>query len=195
MDRLQKKCFIVTATMHGLLVGVVLFGAALMPAQDDDNVKLLTAYDPTKVTDALSSGGDPNVKVPEAPQNPTPKPAAPTPPPVKPVESKPPPPKPEPPKIEPPKVEPPKIIHPEQRNDIPKATEEKPKNERLRPEDLMPVEKSSNHKIKPDLKEVTRRSDDKAKAARDAARAAQEAADAAAKARRRREAREFASAL
>ena len=189
MDRLQKKCFIVTATTHGLLVGVMLFGAALMPARDDENnVKLLTAYDPTKVTDALSTGGDPNVKVPEAPQNPQPKPADPTPPPPKPEPpvTKPTP-KPEPPEIKPEKVEPPKVIHPV-KNDIPKLTEEKPKNPRLRPEDLMPITQKNHNSVKPDLKEVKRKSDDKAKAAR-------EAADAAARAQRRKAAHEFDTAL
>lgn len=196
MDRLQKKCFIVTATTHGLLVGVLLFGSALMPARENENnVKLLTAFDPTKVTDALSSGGDPNVRVPEAAQTPTPKPPQPeqTPEPPKPAPpvTKPPP-KPEPQEIKP--VEPPKVIHPEKLNDIPKPIEEKPKN-RLRPEDLTPIEKPSRNKIKPNLKEVTRKPDDRATAAREAAVAAQQAADAKARARQRREAKLFASAI
>jgi TonB family protein len=187
MDRLQKKCFIVTASLHGLLVLVLLFGSALMPARNEENnVKLFTAYDPKLVTDALSSGGDPNVKVPVTPpqENPSPKPVEPTPPP----------PKPEPPVAKPPpkpeaRVEPPKA-HPV-RNDIPDVTPEKPKNSRLTPDELTPVSPKLTRKStldKDSLKPTKRKPDDKAKAAQDAA-------DAKERARRKREAREFVSAI
>jgi colicin import membrane protein len=199
MDRLQKKCFIVTASLHGLLVGVVLFGAALMPAHDEENnVKLFTMYDASKITDDPSSGGDPNVKapvVPPAQNNPQPKPTEPTPPPPKP---EPPVAKPEPkpePKVEPkPEPKPERIDPPKVHNDIPKLTEDKPKNSRLKPEDLVPVTPKTHHAVKIDktnLTEVTRKSDDKAKAQKEAA----DAADAADKAKRRLAAKTFASAL
>ncbi len=205
MDRLQKKCFIATSALHGLLVGIVLFGAALMPeSANENNVKLFTAYDASKVTDALSSGGEPNVSVPAPPQAKPQSESKPTPPAPKP-EPKPEPPvaKPEPklePKPEPKpeaKVEPrpePKVVH-EVRNDMPKFPTEKIKKHKLDESDLTPVVPKEKHKIKlnkTDLQETVGKSDDREKAARDAARSAAAAAE---RARHQRAAREWKEAF
>jgi TonB family protein len=198
MDRLQKKCVIVTTALHGLLVLIVLFGSALMPASHEEtNVKLFTMYDTSKIVDDQpSSGGSPEVKVPATP-NPPSKPVEPAPPTPPKTE-----PKPEPPVIKPPpqKVEPPKPREVEK----PKEPEpvKEPKN-KLTPDELMPIEpkkttKPPKHepKIDPDsLKPTTRHPEEKVNAAREAKEAAAAAQRAAERAARRQAAREFASAL
>lgn len=203
MDRLQKKCFIATASLHGLLVGVLLFGSALMPAsREESNVKLFTAYDASKVSDLLSGSGEPDVQTPAAPAapaNPQPKPAEQTPPPAPKAPVEPPKvqktaPPPEPAKVEPPKVEPPKV-HPNVRSEIPDLKPEKAeKKPKLSAADLAIVKPTNTHKptrkphpLNPsDLRQTTSNSDESQQAAHDAAVAAD-------KARRRRAEREVAS--
>ena len=89
MNRLGKKCFIVSASLHALLLLILLFGAALMPNPDEKNeFKPLHMYSADKISDLLeSSGGSPDVKVapaPPAPEIKKPTESAPTPPAPKP---------------------------------------------------------------------------------------------------------------
>src|ERR1700722_8705840 len=63
MDRLQKKCIIASTAFHSLLLGLLVFGSALMPTPHEEPVKLLTVYNPATVSAALSSGGSPDVQV------------------------------------------------------------------------------------------------------------------------------------
>jgi TonB family protein len=124
MNRLEKKCFITSAAVHGLLFGaVIIFGSGFFVRKEKAErvPHLLTAYDPRMVTDALTMGGNPNV-LPQ-PADPTPKPPAPQPEPPK-AETKP--------QVEEPKPE-------------PKRTET-PKPERLTSKDAEPVTK--NPKVK-----------------------------------------------
>ncbi len=75
MNRVQKKCLIVSAALHVLLLGVILFGAALMPEDRSAPFKPIKLYSLANVTDAPSSGGSPNVvsaPLPPAPQPPAP---------------------------------------------------------------------------------------------------------------------------
>lgn len=199
MDRLQKKCFIVTGAGHGLLVLVLLFGSALMPTPKGDDVKLLHMIDLSTVTDGATKGGDPNAAIPSAP------PGAQKEPPKAEV-APPPPPAPEIKHVEPPPVKPPEPVKREEpvkheqpveqpkpiRNNRPDLTRIKPvkthepKNNKLTAEELIPTTTSKpkprHSKIDPDsLRPVKRKVDDRAKAEREA----QEAADkAAAKAER-----------
>jgi TonB family protein len=85
MNRLQKKCLIVSAALHALLLGVALFGSAFLPSSKDETQHVLMAFDSRRVTDALTKGGNPNVQVtpPPAPpaEEPTPVALPPLPPP------------------------------------------------------------------------------------------------------------------
>src|SRR5688572_9141271 len=106
MDRLQKKCFIASSGMHGVLVLVVIFGAAFFtPEKKAPPVETLTII-PAKLLDGVLSGGGGNPKI--APSeakiqgdtlNPVPTPPTPQPPKPK-VTEKPPQPKPPEPKSE-----------------------------------------------------------------------------------------------
>lgn len=74
MSRLQKKCLIASSGLHGLLVVVVLFGAAFFTAKDNlDKLPPMEFID-AKIIDGLTKGGgNPNVK--PAPPAPNPNPA------------------------------------------------------------------------------------------------------------------------
>ncbi len=64
MNRLQKKCVIVSTGLHALLVGILLFGSAFFNSQPKDEARpLLTAFDPSMINDLLTKGGNPNVAV------------------------------------------------------------------------------------------------------------------------------------
>src|SRR5688572_33303925 len=105
MDRLQKKCFIASSGMHGVLVLVVIFGAAFFtPEKKAPPVETLTMI-PSVLLDGVLSGGGGNPKIapseakiqgdtlnPVPPQPAQPQPPKPT---VKPPQPKPPEPKPE----------------------------------------------------------------------------------------------------
>lgn len=91
MDRLQKKCLIGTASAHLLLVLVVIFGAAFLPARKPaDDSQILTII-PTTLTDQPFNSGVPKPTTPP----PTPRPPT-TPPPQPQPQPTPPPPQPEP---------------------------------------------------------------------------------------------------
>ncbi len=190
MNRLEKKCVIASTAFHTLLLGILLFGSALMPGPSEKAFNPITVYSSAAVSDALSSGGSPNVPTPPsqpvAPPSPpadAPKPAAkPLPQPVEP-------PKPirqETPKPPVERVEIPKDFK------IPKAT--KLKAEKVKPPE--PLEETvkppkESHKIvldKSNSRMAVRKPNDTAKAA-------QEAAQNAANDARKRTAREIASSL
>jgi len=78
MSRLQKKCLIASAALHGLLLLILVFGAALMPEDKASSVTRITFFDPSKITDGPSHGGDsqPNPVVPVAPPQLQPQPPA-----------------------------------------------------------------------------------------------------------------------
>ena len=86
MDRLQKKCFIVSAGLHLLLATVLLVGPAFLSAKSSPPEMPVLDFVPFKTVDAMmSGGGNPNGSVPKpapAPQpQPQPQPALPAPPP------------------------------------------------------------------------------------------------------------------
>jgi outer membrane biosynthesis protein TonB len=88
MDRLQKKCVVASAGLHGLLAAVLVFGPAfLVPASKTVNLDVLTVLPATLVDAPLSNpGGNPNLRQlsPPAPRvQPAPQPPAPAPPPPK----------------------------------------------------------------------------------------------------------------
>jgi len=56
MNRTQKKCLIVSSALHALLLGVILFGAALMPEDRSMPFKPIKLYSLANVTDAPTSG-------------------------------------------------------------------------------------------------------------------------------------------
>src|SRR5581483_1186319 len=105
MNRSQKKCLIVSAALHGLLLGIALFGSALMPSPNPPPSQPIQVFDPKMVTDALTTGGSPAAVPPAAPP-----PMAPPPPEVRPPAPEP---KPEPPKVEPLKPIVPEVKRPE----------------------------------------------------------------------------------
>lgn len=71
MNRLQKKCVIVSTGLHALLVGILLFGSAFFNSQPkDEQHPLLTAFDPSMINDLLTKGGNPNVAVVPPPSHP-----------------------------------------------------------------------------------------------------------------------------
>jgi TonB family protein len=67
MDRLQKKCVIVSASMHGLLAATLLFGSAFLAPSGNKSPDLdvLTVIPDLMVDTPISNpGGNPNVKQP-----------------------------------------------------------------------------------------------------------------------------------
>jgi len=96
MNRLEKKCLLGSAALHGLLVAVFLFGSAFFtPKPRKDSLPVINFIPDVLVDKELFGGGDPKVD----PR------AQPPPPPPPQQETKPPPPEPQPPKPEPPKKE------------------------------------------------------------------------------------------
>jgi len=132
MDRLQKKCFIASCSLHGVLFLVVLFGAAFFTAEKPKPFEKPLTMIPTKFFDNVEpgGGGNPNIARTEARiKGDT----------LDPVPPKPQPPKPVPPK---PKVEP-KIA-------------EAPPRPKVAPIELKPVSKTANAtKPKTDTKSKT----------------------------------------
>jgi TonB family protein len=57
MNRLQKKCLIAATALHGLLLLVLVFGAALMPEDKSVPVSRITFFDVSKITDGPTHGG------------------------------------------------------------------------------------------------------------------------------------------
>jgi len=87
MNRFEKKCFIGSAAFHGLLLLVLICGAAFLPSKKTEELPPVITIFGAQVTDrAIASGGNPNV-------TPTPTPPAAPP---EPQQVQPSPPKPEP---------------------------------------------------------------------------------------------------
>ena len=78
MNRLQKKCFIVSAGLHLLLAVILVVGPAFLSAKENTADMRVLDYVPSKLVDAVSGGGNPNAKpppravttLPPAPQQP-----------------------------------------------------------------------------------------------------------------------------
>jgi TonB family protein len=76
MNRLQKKCIIVSAGIHLLLAIMLLFGPGFLSSGDNSPVIKPIDFVPTKVVeDAISGGGNPNAN-PLPPEPPAPQPPA-----------------------------------------------------------------------------------------------------------------------
>ena len=137
MNRLQKKCLIVTAGMHLLLVVILLVGPGFFAAKPKpDDTQVLDVI-PANLIDAAFSSGVKNAQ-----------PAPPAPPIPKPIVT--PPPTPEPPK---PVVTPPTFVEKVKEIFTPEPV-------KTPPDDSMPVEKPTKpkpHKIEVDLKPVIRK--------------------------------------
>ena len=166
MDRLGKKCFIASCGMHGVLVLVVLFGAAFFtPEKKAPPVDNLTMIPSKLIDDALSGGGgNPKIAPSDAkikgdtldpvPVQPTPVKPQVEPPKPKVIE------KPKPQEPTPPKIETPKPTTKTIPKDPPKTTT-KPKEAPL---ELTPVNKS-----KTDREKARKEAEAKARAAEQAA--------------------------
>jgi len=137
MNRLQKKCLIVTAGMHLLLVVILLVGPGFFAAKPKpDDTQVLDVI-PANLIDAAFSSGVKSAQ-----------PAPPAPPTPKPIVT--PPPSPEPPK---PPVTPPTFVEKVKEIFTPEPV-------KTPPDDSMPVEKPTKpkpHKIEVDLKPVVRK--------------------------------------
>jgi TonB family protein len=162
MNRTQKKCFIVSAGFHLLLVVVLFVGPAFLSRRDKpDNLPVLDFVPFKTVDSAMSGGGDRNARPPAA------TPPAPQPP--QPVAAQPPPPAPQP--------QPAKAHEPDPPKEV-KATQREP-------DSLEPANEHKPRKPEVSTTLVTRRheTDKRAKEAADAK--AQEQAREYAEARRR----------
>ncbi len=64
MTRLQKKCFLASAALHGLLVLVILFGAAFLGPPKEKSLPNRINVVPSRLIDALLAGGGGNPNLP-----------------------------------------------------------------------------------------------------------------------------------
>ena len=114
MNQLNRKCFMASAGLHGLLFLILLVGPAFLMSRDKvHDMPVLEFIPDILVDDPVSGGGNPAVTTPPAEVR-RPDPPKPTPP-------KPDPPKPTPPKVDPPKPTPSKADPPK-----PESTKWKP---------------------------------------------------------------------
>ena len=122
MTRLERKCFIGSAALHGLLLVTFLFGSAFFTSKPKP-MRVIEVVDLSgKVTDRMiSTGGSPQ-------GSPTPPPPAPMAPPPQPVE---------PPKVETPPVKPP----PQVKKEVVKPKPVEPKKEVVKDKGEMPTTK------------------------------------------------------
>jgi outer membrane biosynthesis protein TonB len=87
MNRLQRKCFIASASIHGLLAVIILVGPGFMSStRPVENLPILDFVPDVLVDKALMGGGNPNAKPP--PPAPVAQPVQPTAPPVTPPQPK-----------------------------------------------------------------------------------------------------------
>jgi len=63
MSRLQKKCFLASASLHGLLVLVIIFGAAFLGPSKEKPLPNRINVIPSRLVDAALSGGGGNPKL------------------------------------------------------------------------------------------------------------------------------------
>lgn len=86
MDRLQKKCVVVSVGLHGLLAGSFLFGSAFLSPSTKLSDREVLDFVPVKTVDELlKGGGNPNAPEPQPQPVPQPQAPAPAPPPPKPA--------------------------------------------------------------------------------------------------------------
>jgi TonB family protein len=179
MNRLQKKCFIASTGLHGLLVLILVVGPALGSKSKMEEMPTLD-FVPSKLIDAaFSGGGNPNTRPPPV--------ATPTPP------------TPAPPR----EVAPPPDPKPDPKPEIVKTPDPEPPKEIIKPkpvtESLEPTPKPKRPKIEVSTKAVSRTSDsqkkEKQKEKADADARAKELADARAKAAADAQRRELAAAF
>jgi TonB family protein len=105
MDRLQKKCLIVSAGIHLLMMCILLVGPAFVPTKPPPADTPILDFIPDKLVDAdVTGGGNPNAR------RPAPAPELPKPAPVVQPQPKPQPPQPEPAQPKQPDPEPPKDL-------------------------------------------------------------------------------------
>lgn len=134
MNRLQKKCLLGSAAMHGLLAVILLFGSAFFTPSHKNEIPPVIEIvpdNPKKTTDGHSTGGDPNVAPAPAPKPlpvVAPAPPAPTPPPVA--------------AVKPPEPVKPKEVAKE------KEPEQKPAGDEPDPDKKKPTKKKSNDTAK-----------------------------------------------
>ena len=160
MNRFQKKCLIVSASLHGFLVLVLVFGSAFFVAKEKPVVQSRLQFVPSiDVENALAGGGgNPNIArtddvqkgSPDAPkQLMNPPPQLVVPPPVQPRPIDPPPPNPEPKRAEK-KVQTPKPAPtPSPKKPIPKPVEKPaPIRPRIDLSELKPVKRRAEDKRK-----------------------------------------------
>lgn len=84
MNRFEKKCFIASATFHGLLLVVFFCGSAFFSSKTPRDMGPVITIENVTVTDGQSrGGGNPNAKQEPPPPAPQPEPPAPQPPPQK----------------------------------------------------------------------------------------------------------------
>jgi len=79
MTRLQKKCFLISAGMHGLLLAILLGSSAFRDKPETSHIPILTMI-PANILDAPGAGGgspEPSVAPPPSPSQPQPQPAPP----------------------------------------------------------------------------------------------------------------------
>lgn len=178
MNRLQKKCFIVSLGVHILLPAMLLFGAAFFsPASKPENTQVNTFVAVATVDALVSGGGDNTVKAPPALAT------APPTPPQEPVA----PPQPQPvapPVVEQPKPQPAPVIEKVESPAPRIVPKETPKETKVVKDTPAPDPKPRTHKIEVNTTLVTTTSAD--------IKAAQEAAKKAAAAAERRRAEIFA---
>ena len=68
MNRLQRNCVIVSASLHGLLAGALVFGSAfLAPSRKAPDLDVLTVIPDLLVDAPISGGGNPTITQPTAP--------------------------------------------------------------------------------------------------------------------------------
>ncbi len=166
MNRLQKKCVVASASLHGLLLVTLIFGTAFL-SRDKKMIDIGPVIDIVNAipTDRMvNTGGDPNGN----PKPPAPAPAPPiqqTPPPAAKVEPEPPKPQPKPPEVK-------QVKKPEPIPEVPKQKTELPIHTAKKPEKKEPV-KETTPVTKPSLNtKVVKRTNDAAQVQKDIARAA-----------------------
>lgn len=82
MNRFEKKCFIGSATFHGMLLVVFFLGSAFLSSKPPRDMGPIITIENVKVTDGQTrGGGNPNARQEPPPPAPLPEPPAPQPPP------------------------------------------------------------------------------------------------------------------
>src|SRR5689334_21470985 len=90
MNRLEKKCLIVSTGIHLLLVAILVICPGFLSSKDQPQPAQFLQFIPLKTTDLnASGGGNPNARPPASPPAPKPQPTPPAPPPPAPAQREP----------------------------------------------------------------------------------------------------------